>query len=480
MTPSPPPPGMTRGPHPATLWVEMRVFISHAWADEATQQLRQPLYDALEAAGHVPLLDQVLIRAGQTWRPRLHEWLHICDAGVLLISEAALASDWVVKEATILSWRRHDAPGLIVLPVVVPPLDAGAVRGRPFSALDLGERNPVVLTEADVVADRVEAIVEGLEAALADPARPRTRQDDRPGERRILDWTGFVQAPLERLAGGCDACYGLVGRALDADEDDLAPGADPSRRCAHGLLHGHPERIHDALLSLREAAPSTAREDLETLCRRLQPIWVPVEAAERILGIASRSDASTREFVVRLAIDDLVHDLLHRAVCGSPRTQVLRHTGVVGEHPDAATGAFGEVGAEDGTMAEDPITSRLVDEVADRLNVRIPPGLAGQRTSLVVGRLFLRYAPVFIVLPGELVGDARIGSLRRVFPDAVFVFIAGPGTGPDRDDGPGTGPDRDDGPEPVETGLEDEEDEFDRYGWLDDVAAVSAGEASNP
>lgn len=55
--------------------------------------------------GYKVLLDRDRLEPGDNWQAKLHGWLGTCDGAVLLLSEDSICSDWVRKEATILTWR---------------------------------------------------------------------------------------------------------------------------------------------------------------------------------------------------------------------------------------------------------------------------------------------------------------------------------------------------------------------------------------
>jgi hypothetical protein len=88
------------------------IFISHSSRDDdAARALRERLSQVLahEPYQHTILLDETGIQAGNLWRPKLYRWLAECGGAVLMLTEQALASEWVKKEAAILLWR--PAPG---------------------------------------------------------------------------------------------------------------------------------------------------------------------------------------------------------------------------------------------------------------------------------------------------------------------------------------------------------------------------------
>ena len=82
-----------------------RVFISHSTKEEFSEQVLKAIKTVLEPDFHL-LLDRDVLPPGEEWRHELHTWLGWCHAAVILFSPEALVSSWVLKEATILTWRR--------------------------------------------------------------------------------------------------------------------------------------------------------------------------------------------------------------------------------------------------------------------------------------------------------------------------------------------------------------------------------------
>ena len=52
------------------------------------------------------LVDMHTLEPGQPWPNQLHEMMGYCQAGILLLTMNSIKSPWVLKEATILMWRK--------------------------------------------------------------------------------------------------------------------------------------------------------------------------------------------------------------------------------------------------------------------------------------------------------------------------------------------------------------------------------------
>ena len=113
-----------------------RIFISHSCKDLQPKDgddpkskrltfaglVRGKIVDSLgdptpAGLGYKVLLDKARLEPADNWRAKLHGWLGSCHGAVILLSEDSIASEWVRKEATILTWRKSLRPELLVMPV---------------------------------------------------------------------------------------------------------------------------------------------------------------------------------------------------------------------------------------------------------------------------------------------------------------------------------------------------------------------------
>ncbi len=118
-----------------------RVFISHSAKEPEADQALTELAAALNKAGHTVLLDREpgRLSPGIDWRQEIHTWMALCHAAVVLFSPHALESDWVKKEATIMSWRKSLDKNFILVPVLVPPTKRADLDAKGFGPSDLDD-----------------------------------------------------------------------------------------------------------------------------------------------------------------------------------------------------------------------------------------------------------------------------------------------------------------------------------------------------
>ncbi len=116
------------------------IFISHsARSDPSSHKQLRSLEKSLLAAGFDILLDETRLEGGEPWRNRLHTWMGHCHDAIVLLTEKALKSAWVLKEATILSWRQSLSPDFVLLPVYLGISGSDVRKSETFSPLNLSE-----------------------------------------------------------------------------------------------------------------------------------------------------------------------------------------------------------------------------------------------------------------------------------------------------------------------------------------------------
>src|ERR1700751_2884487 len=82
------------------------IFISHsAREDPEAYASLVAVRDYLGQQGFHVLIDETSIEGNDEWRNCINTWLALCHGAVILLSKKALRSDWVKKEAAILSGR---------------------------------------------------------------------------------------------------------------------------------------------------------------------------------------------------------------------------------------------------------------------------------------------------------------------------------------------------------------------------------------
>ncbi len=282
-----------------------RIFISHSCKDlesgaagpaepeaaarrtrlEFARAVREKVVKRLEPRFEI-LLDRKLLEPGDEWRAKLHRWLDVCDGAVILLNREAVASDWVRKEATILTWRqdlgRLKAPagaGHAVRPRIVSAFlgDFGSaeLRRQGFGPLRLLEtqaaRIPSKGMTAKDAADLTREIVRGFDNF------PRKR-----AKTPMSEWLRKVERILRKVEKEDEELLDDARRELGVGDQawgELAAG-DRTPTLAHQLLHSPLDRIYAALRHIKDGLDPG---QFKRLVAMLKPVWVHAAAARQLL-----------------------------------------------------------------------------------------------------------------------------------------------------------------------------------------------------
>src|SRR4051812_16550940 len=134
-----------------------RIFISHSAKESYAQEALDLLESVLATNGFEVLLDRKRLQPGSAWRPELHGWMRRCHGAVVLFSEAALKSDWVLQAATILNFRRYGDDRVLLVPVFLPPVEQRHLQQNSFHAVALDEVQAIARVFSAEVAQTIAA-----------------------------------------------------------------------------------------------------------------------------------------------------------------------------------------------------------------------------------------------------------------------------------------------------------------------------------
>lgn len=247
------------------------VFISHKLNDPPTDGFLTALRPNLETLGCEVWIDTD-IAAGEVWRHELSTWMSACTCAVILISKAALASDWIFQEASILSWRAEQDPDFKLFAVVLDGLtDANIAASRLKVVLGIDRlqwpaRNG---TDAEKLLETVEAVGGRLAARkIANDEYSKTAREiaailKDTSDEALADSIGFLKIKTR----------GWV------------PGGNAKFVFALKLLSVTPLEMRDAL-DLLDAKPAIKGQ----IGRLALPFWVDGEAARAVCRHALRTD----------------------------------------------------------------------------------------------------------------------------------------------------------------------------------------------
>jgi hypothetical protein len=226
------------------------IFISHSSAvDDDQAALLSAIKDTFSNDFEI-LLDQDLLRAGDLWRDELHTWMALCQAAVVILSPGVIKKpDWVLKELTILTWRKSlDRDDFVLIPVLLPSVQRSDFTSDLFTPLLVGEFQMATgdTTQVmDYIAKRFEAL---------------TGSKDEPSLSRLIRKLTNKLAPLTK-----EDCQEAV-RTLDGDPMRWDPRISPQQYLARQMVHAEFDKLCEMIIDLAtEISPEAACEILEWL-----------------------------------------------------------------------------------------------------------------------------------------------------------------------------------------------------------------------
>jgi hypothetical protein len=258
----------------------LRIFVSHSSKDrELTEEVCAELAPSALAgrAGYDVQVDQRDLEDGKPWPRQLHGWMARCHAGLLLLTDNAVASSWVLKEATILSWRLSLDPSFHLFTVLGPGVDDDLLRTHRFEPLGLGT---IQRTAAGAGTLEPAGIAEAVRATLGQPRLTPTF------EERVIG------ALTDVLAAVGQNTLRTVAERVHAAPPDWDPAGD-ARAQAIGTIArqilcedlGDYDGVDELVEDLVQTADA---EIVARVLKHVAPYWVDGVAAGRLAGAVER------------------------------------------------------------------------------------------------------------------------------------------------------------------------------------------------
>lgn len=381
-----PPPDDTPGRHRA----RKRYLLDH---------LVPALEKSLESRGVEMWIDLRRIAASEEFEPAIALALARCHAAVVLVDRDALNSPFMCREASILGFRRLVEPGLQILPVLI-----GDVTERDFGRSPLGGSGGLASLSCLVSPDRRNRnaaagaqLAEQIAAALGTPVT---------GDRRTAQWVADVAHFLQEVP---PHALDDVERELGIVEHAVPRAGSRRERIAAALLQSDLEKALPVMRRINDYLLSGTRSQV---AKRIMPLWVNIDSAGRLMGVASRAAGSR---IVGLETASLVRadHAVQRASAAAPQVLAQRMAGASGEEQVAVlVQRYDEVLRTALALEPDDDPEYVRTELArDGLLVfglLQCAGLSSRVTGQVVRSLVLRFPGVIFILVGQL--DPR--SLR--------------------------------------------------------------------
>ncbi|HRD90187.1 MAG TPA: toll/interleukin-1 receptor domain-containing protein [Accumulibacter sp.] len=283
-------PDQTAKPAPEPDMAALKLFISHssrlrpvdADDDQARQnwQLLQNVCKVLktEYDDRIEILvDYEGLHPGDDWERRLNEWLAECHAAIILFSRRAIdESNWVKKEAAILSWRAGREPDFKLFPVL---LDQQTTPDD----LESGFFGTLRITRTQCVPNAATAkeILRGIKKQLGEHPEILRGAGQTPFEQ-LLETVQSVIADKVKLV----SLERLWQRLFPATVPPTTHAGYASSLARHLLNDGKMALQHFQDV-LDNTLPHPDRECAKELLRWVRALWVDAGAAGLILAARS-------------------------------------------------------------------------------------------------------------------------------------------------------------------------------------------------
>jgi len=385
------------------------VFLSHSSKGAFARQVRDGLYAALNKRFDV-LLDQKRLEPGDQWRAKLHVWLATCHAAVILFSRDAVGtkttpgSEWVRKEATILTWRQALDPRLLIVPVLLGDVTPEETRSHGLQPLAVDELQFVRAPSTKETPANAKLLIKAVVARLGKLAAP-------PVDPELQDWLRRVAVCLKKVD---PSDLKAAANAMRIPRVDLAGAADQQyATLGYHMLFSDRPVVEAALPYLANSMPA---DQLQTFARLVLPALVPPEAARAIVPAARLKDDPHRFVAINTEYQAVAEQYVHRATCCAPGVALVRATGVRGETPALALNAFDNAFRRQLNI---PLDRPAEYVQAQCLQQREPWfALVGQGALArdVLAELRVRYPKVtFVLVPGLTFPDPQKLGLARLY-----------------------------------------------------------------
>jgi len=387
-----------------------RLFLSHSSKDAAltasvSERLKapaagaefEPIIDYEKIPNYDVLVDQERLARGKYWPTQLHEWLARCHVGVVLLTEDAAKSAWVLKETSILEWRLDRDPSFRLFIARFPQVTDALLKENRYSALDLDRIHQIKLPDpgadtAEQYRERAaQHIADTLRAELKSAAAPKTLFDELAGTLGDLleDLkTDTLQAVAERVHAEAPA-WSATEDARRQYIDEIA------RRMLAGNLGGF-SGVHELIALLAKTMDAGA---VRKFLNRIAPYWVDGAAATRLRAL-SRSPRPRPAGLNGTCVVDFTGEMYVRRA-----------------HFMAVDFILPDVGGGDGGSGPDHIEQQICQWFRDRKLLR------GTNAEIRV-KLETPQSPVYVVLPDRMDNQA-IKELRSRFKRITFIMPIG-------------------------------------------------------
>jgi len=297
-----------------------QLFISHASAEDAlSKRLIRELQNRVGNTFDIRL-DQTNLEGGDPWRAELWQWWSECDAAIVVCSEAAVKSRWVLIEVSVLMRRKSVNPNFPILPLIVDPATPDTVKAGIFGDQQLTELQAITIAEANFDAKLAEIV-----ARLA-PFQTLDRRG-----KPVLGWEDRLAALLEETKSSDtlrDAAK-ILGVTADA-----WTGIPLQARIVARALLEHPDRA-ELIAAVKKLQPRLA-EKVKELVDLVAPSWLTPDEVAPVSSVVDRP-RNSRGIALASSWVDYAQWCIQRAAARYPLRGAIRiDTAKTGDAKQAA------------------------------------------------------------------------------------------------------------------------------------------------
>ncbi len=271
-----------------------QVFISHSTRDDEIIEALHRDLDRLRVYGWI---DSRRLRPGDPVDPKIEAAIEAASHFIVVLSEAAMTSEWVEKEVAIANRVRDEKPGFRIIPVLldgIEPNIVGPWLGENLKTVQISPRHGTV---AEGVAELISVLHQDL---LVPPGENGDEQLELPLADLVLELT----SPSLDTAGGTSRAQATARLVFHPASGDSAVGdtfgfTAPLGPIEAGDLRWYLESYFRWTSDVFRDRAKRIEEQLPVWGRRLYDAALAVPDATTILNAWRRPDApSLRRFTV--------------------------------------------------------------------------------------------------------------------------------------------------------------------------------------
>lgn len=239
-----------------------RLFFSHSTQTGSVERkILTDLAGSLKGK-YAILLDRETLVPGEVWRSALNVWIGTCDAAVILVTPASIASEFCQYEWSLLSYREKAQPGFKIVPIYYET-NPQAIKDKPHQISEILGFSQY--SSPQQLSEEVAAWLAEVSVQL------------RPAELQAV----FIAKLLEDYVGKLEVIDRVAAR-IQIEFGTWDPHVDKWRDFAIKIMGVGLERARPALRDLKQWFGNKNVEQFKDLVTLIGCSWVDIASAQRI------------------------------------------------------------------------------------------------------------------------------------------------------------------------------------------------------